>query len=149
MPPLCPYYGLFVSVWPVLVLISSPRSWKMVLLSTDFEIEIPPQACLIRNNTRIFWDCSVFGCPNKFESTTLQAVAFLQSTYRFVVVDYSYYMMLAYKTLGDATTEMSVAVSSCYCTVSRWHEIPDNTRSCLYAGFPCVQSRVDCLPLLP
>lgn len=112
------------------------------------EIDISNHLGALTSGVRIFWDCSVLGCLEKFECASLQAVIFLQRIYGFIVVDYGYYGMLAYRTLGSVAANLAAEVIGCCRDAASCGDLSAPARASLCATIRLIEDRVDSLAQL-
>jgi hypothetical protein len=109
------------------------------------EVEISSQQNLGNSTVRIFWDCPAVGCLTMFECAALQSVTFLQVVYGFVVIDYNFYAMLAYRTLSKAAAQTSAATVNCCHCAPQCSELSKEVKSSLSTGAQLSDHQVGCL----
>uniref|UniRef100_A0ACD5UMR4 Uncharacterized protein n=1 Tax=Avena sativa TaxID=4498 RepID=A0ACD5UMR4_AVESA len=61
------------------------------------EIELPMDAVVMVPRRKFFWCASRRECLDAYDQASLQAIAFLQRMYGFVVSDYNYGCMMSYR----------------------------------------------------
>lgn len=66
------------------------------------EIDVLVRDDVVRCQTHFFWGSSFDGCSSLYDQAAYQAVQFLQGMYGFVIADYNYESMLAYKGLAQS-----------------------------------------------
>lgn len=83
----------------------------------------------------------------EFQCASLQAVVFLRSIYGFVVVDYNYYGMLAYRSLARAAAEIFAAAVECCHAMFLWDELSEEKKSSIPSEIHLIENRISFLAM--
>ncbi|XBH56330.1 hypothetical protein VPH35_078189 [Triticum aestivum] len=75
------------------------------------EIDVLVREDVVRCQTHFFWGSSFDGCSSLYDQAAYQAVRFLQSVYGFVIADYNYESMLAYKGAAQSAVVLAGALA--------------------------------------
>ena len=79
-----------------------------VLGGVELELPIAKHASVLQR--RFFWACASSGFPRPHDQAALQALSFLQEYYGFVICDYNYQGMLAYRELARSALILAASV---------------------------------------
>ena len=71
------------------------------------ELELPGDGAAVPPQRKFFWSVALFGSLDAYEKAALQAIRFLQGIYGFVLRDYNYDCMLAYRSSLYAAVSMA------------------------------------------
>ena len=74
------------------------------------ELEVPIARRPDHFERRFFWACASAGLPFPHDQAALQAICFLQELYGFVVQDYNYHCMLAYRELARSAFVLAASI---------------------------------------
>ena len=79
-----------------------------VLGGVELEVPMARHACVLQRH--FFWACAPAGLPCPYDQAALQALSFLQEFYGFVICDYNYQGMLAYRELARSAVVFAASV---------------------------------------
>ncbi|CAM0881222.1 unnamed protein product [Alopecurus aequalis] len=79
-----------------------------VLGGVELEVPVANHASLVQR--RFFWACASAGWPCPHDQAALQALLFLQEFYGFVICDFNYQGMLAYRELARSAVVFAASV---------------------------------------
>ena len=75
------------------------------------ELELPADDVSVVGQRKFFWSVAWSGCLDAYDQAALEAIGFLQGLYGFVVRDFNYNAMLAYRdSVSSAVTVAATAV---------------------------------------
>ena len=75
------------------------------------EIDVLVREDVVQCQTHFFWGSSFDGCSSLYDQAAYQAVRFLQGVYGFVIADYNYESMLAYKGVAQSAVVLAGALA--------------------------------------
>ena len=79
-----------------------------VLEGVELEVPVAKHASVLQR--RFFWACASSGFPCPHDQAAFQALSFLQEYYGFVIFDYNYQGMLAYRELARSAVIFAASI---------------------------------------
>ncbi|KAM3335639.1 hypothetical protein ACQJBY_029873 [Aegilops geniculata] len=80
----------------------------VVLGGVELDVDVPGgDATTMR---KFFWSIDSMDCLSLYDDAALQAIGFLQSLYGFVVLDYNYKSMMAYRELARSAVVLAASL---------------------------------------